>query len=132
MCLCLGPARSGKTLLMKQLQGGDDIDDASHTVPTNGINLFTIRSSDGRFDIIVREIGGSMAPIWKHYFDRVRLLILGVQINSVRFCYHKYCDVPAPKGAECIQVHKVTGGAVISTPGPSFSLILLMWTRIAY
>lgn len=56
---------------MKRLQGGEEIDDASHTVPTNGVNLFTIRSKDGHFDMIIREIGGSMAPIWKHYYDRV-------------------------------------------------------------
>lgn len=70
MCLCLGPAKSGKTLLMKRLQG-EEIDEATQTVPTNGVNLFTIKNSDGHFDMVVKEVGGSMAPIWKHYFDKV-------------------------------------------------------------
>lgn len=64
---------SGKTLLMKRLQG-EEIDEATHTVPTNGTNLFTIRNDDGHFEVVVRELGGSMAPIWKHYFSRVRAL----------------------------------------------------------
>lgn len=70
MCLCLGPFKSGKTLLMKSLQG-DEIDDATYTVPTNGINLFTVKNDTGEFDMVIKEIGGSMAPIWKHYFDKV-------------------------------------------------------------
>lgn len=70
MCLCLGPFKSGKTLLMKSLQR-DEIDDATYTVPTNGINLFTVKNDTGEFDMVIKEIGGSMAPIWKHYFDKV-------------------------------------------------------------
>lgn len=70
MCLCLGPSKSGKTFLMKYLQG-DEVDDATHTVSTNGINLFTVKNNTGEFDMIIKEIGGSMAPIWKHYFDKV-------------------------------------------------------------
>lgn len=73
MCLCLGPTKSGKTLLMKKLQG-DEIDEATHTVSTNGINLYTVKNNTGEFDIIIKEIGGNMAPIWKHYFDKVNLI----------------------------------------------------------
>ena len=62
--------KSGKTLLLKNLRG-DSIDDASSTVQSNGINLFNVRSKDGHFEIVIREIGGSMAPIWKHHLDRV-------------------------------------------------------------
>ncbi|KAG7202571.1 hypothetical protein KM043_009767 [Ampulex compressa] len=82
MCLCLGPVKSGKTLLMKCLQG-DEIDDATHTVPTNGINLFTINNNTGEFDMIIREIGGSMAPIWKHYFDKVQKIIYVVDASNL-------------------------------------------------
>lgn len=66
---------------MKRLQG-DAIDDAVNTVPTNGINHFTIKNSTGEFDTIVREIGGSMAPIWKHYFDRVNCFLKIFKIPS--------------------------------------------------
>ncbi|XP_017891590.1 ADP-ribosylation factor-like protein 16 [Ceratina calcarata] len=82
MCLCLGPIKSGKTFLMKRLQG-DVIDDAVNTVPTNGINHFTIKDSTGKFDTIVRDIGGSMAPIWKHYFDRVGKIIYVVDASNL-------------------------------------------------
>ncbi|CAL7949634.1 unnamed protein product [Xylocopa violacea] len=82
MCLCLGPAKSGKTFLMKRLQG-DEINDATHTVSTNGINLFTVKNNTGEFDMIIREIGGSMAPIWKHYFDKVRKIIYTVDTSNL-------------------------------------------------
>ncbi|XP_012275587.1 ADP-ribosylation factor-like protein 16 [Orussus abietinus] len=85
MCLCLGPAKSGKTLLMKRLHG-DEIDETTNTVATNGTNLFAIKHEDetgrGR-EIIVRELGGSMAPIWKHYFDGVREIIYVVDASNL-------------------------------------------------
>ncbi|XP_033189045.1 ADP-ribosylation factor-like protein 16 [Bombus vosnesenskii] len=82
MCLCLGPVKSGKTFLMKRLQG-DEIDNATHTVSTNGINLFTIKNSTGEFDMIIKEIGGSMAPIWKHYFEKTRKLIYVIDTSNL-------------------------------------------------
>lgn len=75
MCLCLGPSKSGKTLLLKRLRG-DEIEDATQTVPTNGVNLFIIKSRDGHFDTVIKEIGGNLAPMWKHYFDKVLLIFL--------------------------------------------------------
>ncbi|XP_076235143.1 ADP-ribosylation factor-like protein 16 [Calliopsis andreniformis] len=82
MCLCLGPVKSGKSFLMKRLQG-DDIDDATQTVSTNGINLFTVKNSTREFDMIIKEIGGSMAPIWKHYFDKIRKIIYVVDASNL-------------------------------------------------
>ncbi|XP_066599766.1 ADP-ribosylation factor-like protein 16 [Prorops nasuta] len=82
MCLCIGPAKSGKSLLMKRLQG-DEIDEATHTVTTNGINLFTVKSSSEQFDMVIREIGGSMAPIWKHYFDKVYKIIYVLDTSNL-------------------------------------------------
>ncbi|XP_033328193.2 ADP-ribosylation factor-like protein 16 [Megalopta genalis] len=82
MCLCLGPAKSGKTFLMKRLQG-DEMDDATHTVNTNGINLFTIKNNTGEFDMIVKEIGGDMAPIWKFHFNKIRNIIYVVDASNL-------------------------------------------------
>ncbi|CAK9808663.1 ADP-ribosylation factor-like protein 16 [Anthophora plagiata] len=82
MCLCLGPIKSGKTFLMKRLQG-DEIDDATHTVSTNGINLFTVKNNTGEFDIVIKEIGGSMAPIWKHYLNTIRKIIYVVDASNL-------------------------------------------------
>ena len=70
MCLCLGSAKSGKTLLMKRLQG-DSIDDATQTISTNGVNLFLLKNEQKHSEIIIREIGGNMAPLWKHYLEGV-------------------------------------------------------------
>ena len=88
MCICLGPIKSGKTLLLKNLRG-DIIDDASNSVPTNGLNLFNVRNSDGRFEIEVREIGGSMAPIWKHHLDKV--LHIYIYYTAISFYYK--CEI---------------------------------------
>ncbi|XP_044012093.1 ADP-ribosylation factor-like protein 16 [Aphidius gifuensis] len=83
MCLCLGPRKSGKTLLMKKLQGDEQIDEASHTVPTNGLNLFTIKNKDGHFSTVIKEIGGNMSPIWKHYFDKVGKIIYVIDTSNL-------------------------------------------------
>ncbi|XP_063994249.1 ADP-ribosylation factor-like protein 16 [Diachasmimorpha longicaudata] len=82
MCLCIGPIKSGKTTLMKRLQDGE-LNEASQTVPTNGINLFTIRSADGHFDIVVKEVGGSMAPMWNNYFNRVSKIIYVIDASNL-------------------------------------------------
>ncbi|XP_015117692.1 ADP-ribosylation factor-like protein 16 [Diachasma alloeum] len=82
MCLCIGPIKSGKTMLMKRLQDGE-LDEASQTVPTNGVNLFTVRSNDGHFDMVVKEIGGSMAPMWKNYFNRISKIIYVVDASNL-------------------------------------------------
>ncbi|XP_078035469.1 ADP-ribosylation factor-like protein 16 [Augochlora pura] len=82
MCLCLGPAKSGKTFLMKRLQG-DEMDEATHTVNTNGINLFTIKNNTGEFDMIVKEIGGDMTPIWKFHFSKIRNIIYVVDASNL-------------------------------------------------
>ncbi|XP_012255306.2 ADP-ribosylation factor-like protein 16 [Athalia rosae] len=82
MYLCLGPQMSGKTLLLKCLQH-KEIDEATHTVPTNGTNMFTIRNDNGHFEVVIRELGGVVAPIWKHYFLRVRKIIYVVDTSNL-------------------------------------------------
>lgn len=72
MCLCLGPLKSGKTMLLKNLRG-DKIDEATITVRTNGVSLYTVRNAGKDFELVIREIGGSMAPIWHHHLDKVFL-----------------------------------------------------------
>ncbi|XP_014218392.1 ADP-ribosylation factor-like protein 16 [Copidosoma floridanum] len=82
MCICLGPLKSGKTLLLRNLRG-DLIDDAHYVVPTNGINLVTVKSADKHFDLVIREVGGSMVPIWKHHFDRVYKVIYVIDASNL-------------------------------------------------
>lgn len=42
-CLCLGPKQSGKTHLLSSLQTAGSITNVSHSVPTIGTNIFTIK-----------------------------------------------------------------------------------------
>ncbi|XP_011498716.1 PREDICTED: ADP-ribosylation factor-like protein 16 [Ceratosolen solmsi marchali] len=82
MCICLGPARSGKTLLLKHLCG-EIIDEANSTVPTNGLNIYNVRNADGRFELVVREIGGSMVAIWKHHLDRIYKVMYVIDTSNL-------------------------------------------------
>lgn len=45
-CLCLGPKQSGKTQLLSSLQSSGCITNVSHSVPTIGTNIFTIKLLD--------------------------------------------------------------------------------------
>lgn len=45
-CLCLGPKQSGKTHLLSSLQSSGCITNVSHSVPTIGTNIFTIKLFD--------------------------------------------------------------------------------------
>lgn len=45
-CLCLGPKQSGKTHLLTSLQTSGSITNVSHSVPTIGTNIFTIKLPD--------------------------------------------------------------------------------------
>lgn len=42
-CLCLGPKQSGKTHLLSSLQNAGSITNVSHSVPTIGTNIYTIK-----------------------------------------------------------------------------------------
>lgn len=44
--LCLGPKQSGKTHLLSSLQSSGGITNVSHSVPTIGTNIYTIKLSD--------------------------------------------------------------------------------------
>lgn len=43
ICLCLGPKQSGKTHLLLSLKNRGSITTVSHSVPTIGTNIYTIR-----------------------------------------------------------------------------------------
>ncbi|XP_053698781.1 ADP-ribosylation factor-like protein 16 [Sabethes cyaneus] len=83
--LCLGPISAGKTLLLTCLQNQDSVTFTSHSVPSVGTNLFTIRippmvidekevnakPSPRKRDVVqVREVGGCLAPIWRDYLNK--------------------------------------------------------------
>ncbi|XP_051037971.1 ADP-ribosylation factor-like protein 16 isoform X2 [Phodopus roborovskii] len=78
MCLLLGAAGVGKTLLVKRLQklssgdGKGDLGDPPPTRPTVGTNLTDIVAHR---KITIRELGGCMSPIWSSYYGNCHSLL---------------------------------------------------------
>jgi ADP-ribosylation factor-like protein 1 len=84
MCLCLGPPGSGKTLLMKRLQNQEIIDITSDPTTTVGVNLAKIKlSTDPLREITMREVGGTMAAIWRNYYPGTREVIFVVDTSNL-------------------------------------------------
>lgn len=71
MLLCIGPEGTGKTLLLRRLANLTKPDINLTTVPTVGMNITTITQGPELPPISIRELGGSMAPIWHSYFGGV-------------------------------------------------------------
>ncbi|XP_067938096.1 ADP-ribosylation factor-like protein 16 [Watersipora subatra] len=87
MLLLVGPSGSGKTRFSKQLQEylstGHVVCEADlqPTVPTVGTNMTTLHFS--RKDTVeMRELGGSMAPIWKKYYKESNAIIFLANKNG--------------------------------------------------
>ncbi|XP_045465962.1 ADP-ribosylation factor-like protein 16 [Harmonia axyridis] len=79
--LCLGPKSSGKTLLLKKLQNENNVDITSTSVPTVGTNIYTIKHNE--YIMEVREIGGSMAPLWHKYFGGISIIIYVIDASNL-------------------------------------------------
>ncbi|KAJ8673705.1 hypothetical protein QAD02_004967 [Eretmocerus hayati] len=82
MCLCLGPSKSGKTMLLKKLRG-DKIDESTQTIQTDGVNIYRVRNSDKRYDIMIRELGGNMAPTWNQHLEKVQKVMYVVDTSNL-------------------------------------------------
>lgn len=80
MFLCVGPVGSGKTLLLKRLQNVD-VDKTCSSIPTIGTNLFQIRIDSYILDI--RELGGTIAPLWPKYLKRARKILYVVDASDL-------------------------------------------------
>lgn len=85
--LCLGPKGSGKTLLLKKLKQRNSVDETSCTIPTTGLNVTNLKYLDkasGTFkEYIIRELGGSMAPIWHKYYNGVKKVIYVLDASNL-------------------------------------------------
>ncbi|XP_044746135.1 ADP-ribosylation factor 6 isoform X1 [Coccinella septempunctata] len=79
--LCLGPKSSGKTHLLKKLQTESNVDNTSTSVPTIGTNMYTIKHND--YIMQVREVGGSMAPLWHKYFGGISIIIYVIDASNL-------------------------------------------------
>ena len=92
-CLCLGPKGSGKTLLLNNLQSPGSINYTSHSVPSIGTNMFNIKlvhpketesnKKNSKKFISIREIGGTMAPMWKNYLNNVEKIMYVVDTSNL-------------------------------------------------
>lgn len=103
--LCLGPKQSGKTHLLSSLQSSGSITNVSHSVPTIGTNIFTIklpetsiatsansgksktntgvRRSIKKPGITIMEIGGQMAPMWSNYLNNVSKILYVIDTSNL-------------------------------------------------
>lgn len=81
MCLCLGPTGSGKTLLLRKLQYLHAVDETTTAVPTVGTNMFHLKR--GNIQLVVRELGGIMAPIWPKYFANLNKIMYVVDTSNL-------------------------------------------------
>lgn len=109
-CLCLGPNQSGKTHLLLSLKTAGSINNVTHSVPTIGTNIYTIKFPDasnmastsankssstsqkaantsGRqqrnLSITIMEIGGSMAPMWAQYLGNVSKILYVIDTSNL-------------------------------------------------
>lgn len=103
ICLCLGPKNSGKTHLLNSLQAPGSVTNVSHSVPTIGTNIFTVKLPDsskvtsadksrpntssrrsGKFaQITIMEIGGEMAPMWTNYLQNVTKILYVIDTSNL-------------------------------------------------
>ncbi|XP_031207343.1 ADP-ribosylation factor-like protein 16 isoform X1 [Mastomys coucha] len=96
MCLLLGAAGVGKTLLVKRLQklssgdGKGDLGEPPPTRPTVGTNLTDIVAHR---KITIRELGGCMSPIWSSYYGNCHSLLYMMDASN-----------PTQLSASCMQL----------------------------
>ncbi|CAG7717587.1 unnamed protein product [Allacma fusca] len=95
-CLCLGPISSGKTLLLRRLQNSA-VDETTPTVETVGTNIVQVpkkapaksekekkrKGWDERDTIGLREVGGSMAPLWASYYSPGKPIIYTIDSSNL-------------------------------------------------
>lgn len=108
ICLCLGPKNSGKTHLLNSLQAPGTVTNVSHSVPTIGTNIFTVKLPDSSkvtssitnnadklrpntstrrsgksAQITIMEIGGEMAPMWTNYLQNVTKILYVIDTSNL-------------------------------------------------
>ncbi|XP_072259518.1 ADP-ribosylation factor-like protein 16 [Pyxicephalus adspersus] len=116
MCLVLGPSGVGKTVLMKRLQklcskDSAGLGDPPSTQPTVGTNLTDLTIQ--RVRVTVREVGGSMGPIWPSYYKDCSAVLFVVDAAN-----------PMQVSASCIQLL-----SVLSAPALSSASVLIIFNK---
>lgn len=78
----MGATGSGKTLLLRKLQKKCEIDETTSSVPTVGTSMFKMKMPNNK-SIIIRELGGTVAPLWHHYYNFVEKIIFVVDTSNL-------------------------------------------------
>ncbi|KAM4664576.1 ADP-ribosylation factor-like protein 16 [Discoglossus pictus] len=117
MCLLLGATGVGKTLLMKRLQklstkDQADLTDVPPTQPTVGTNLTDLTIHRKR--VTVREIGGSMGPIWSSYYQDCKFVLFVVDAAN-----------PSQVSSSCIQLL-----SMLSAPLLAGASVLVLFNKL--
>ncbi|KAK8754105.1 hypothetical protein OTU49_010671 [Cherax quadricarinatus] len=108
MLLCVGPEGTGKTLLLRRLANLTKPDISLTTVPTVGLNIATIQQEPEMPPINIRELGGSMSPIWPSYYNGVRKIMYVVdavnltQLGEATLLLMDLLAHPKLRTAQCI------------------------------
>lgn len=107
MLLCVGPEGTGKTLLLRRLANLTKTDLNLTTVPTVGMNIATIPQGPELPPISIRELGGSMAPIWHSYFGGVRKVMYVIdavnltQLGEATMLFMDMLSHPRMRASQC-------------------------------
>lgn len=103
-CLCVGPTGSGKTLMLRKLQGSHEIDETTSSVPTTGTSLHKIKFKTKT--ISIREVGGLVAPLWHNYYNGVTKILYVIDasnlchISAAGVLFYKILTAPELKHAK--------------------------------
>lgn len=89
--ICLGPTGSGKTLLLRKLQNENSVDNTTTSVPTVGTDIVLIKwkrkvgenGTEVESETKIRELGGTMAPLWSKYLHGVTKLLYVVDTSNL-------------------------------------------------
>ncbi|CAN0297035.1 unnamed protein product [Lampetra fluviatilis] len=129
MLLLLGPTGSGKTLLLKDYKisfskeiivarifAGERVDkwEVPSTVPTVGTNLVDV--SVGKRRLTLRELGGTMAPIWDSYYK-----------HSAAVINHRHAFVASDK-----ELHSSVFVVDVANPRQLASAGVQLWEVLAH
>ncbi|XP_051015166.1 ADP-ribosylation factor-like protein 16 [Acomys russatus] len=90
MCLLLGAAGVGKTLLLSSRDAKGELGEPPPTRPTVGTNLTDIVVHR---KITIRELGGCMSPIWSSYYGNCHSLLFVMDASN-----------PTQLSASCVQL----------------------------
>ncbi|XP_068119792.1 ADP-ribosylation factor-like protein 16 [Hyperolius riggenbachi] len=117
LVLVLGSSGVGKTLLMKRLQklcsrDSSDLRDPPPTQPTVGTNLTDLTIHRTR--VTVREVGGSMGPIWSSYYNDCQAVLFVVDAAN-----------PFQVSASCTQLL-----SVLSAPALASVSVLIIFNKV--